>query len=114
VTVTGYGQGMASTSPVYRSQAWKRLRLLALQRDGYVCCIRLPGCTGVATCVDHVMPLALAPDLALELENLRSSCQRCNAVLGSRLGNARKRARARARYRPAFGAAYDYRDDPSW
>ena len=114
MTVAVYGQGMASTSPVYRSRAWKRLRLLALQRDGYLCRIGLPGCSGLATCVDHITPLAVAPELALELDNLRSSCQRCNAVLGSRLGNARKRARSRARYRPAIAVARQRGDDFSW
>jgi len=35
--------------------AWRRTRLLVLQRDGYRCQIRGPKCTGRATHVDHVL-----------------------------------------------------------
>lgn len=63
------------TDPFYRSPAWRRLRVMALQRDHYLCrrCRKRP-----ATTVHHLMPREQYPDLALMLDNLESICARCH------------------------------------
>ncbi|MDM3932422.1 HNH endonuclease [Mycobacterium intracellulare subsp. chimaera] len=66
------------------TQAWKRLRKEVLASNQY-CQIQLPGCTVKATCVDHIKPVDLYPDLALVRSNCRASCLYCNAVLGNRI-----------------------------
>lgn len=72
----------------YKSRAWQRIRLEALDRDNYECqeCKRLGR---VKTQdgrldkhkqldVDHVEEIEDFPELALELENLRTLCIRCH------------------------------------
>jgi 5-methylcytosine-specific restriction protein A len=60
---------------------WLRVRLLALQRDNYLC--RCPRCKGgelritVAQEVDHIVPLAQG-GARLELDNLRSVNRECH------------------------------------
>jgi 5-methylcytosine-specific restriction endonuclease McrA len=77
--------------PGYGAQH-QRERRAALERDGWACTLRLPGCTGYATTADHVVERAAGgPD---HRDNLRAACVHCNAVRGARFGNAR-RARAR-------------------
>ena len=63
----------------YKSPAWRRIRLQALQRDHYVCQLRLsPKCTGIATEVHHILPLEDHPDLGMSLTNLVSCCWWCH------------------------------------
>ncbi len=57
---------------------WRRARKLALQRDHYLCQLRLRGCTRLATEVHHIKPVDQAPELALSLDNLTSVCWRCH------------------------------------
>ena len=63
----------------YHSRAWRRLRLLALQRDHYLCqeCLRQKRFTR-ATEVHHLKPIVDRPDLALDLDNLESLCWDCH------------------------------------
>ncbi len=92
----------------YQNAAWRRLRVKILERDGYLCQIRLDECTNVATCVDHIMPVAISdPSTYHDPDNLRAACKRCNGALGARLTNARRTAK-RTR-RPAIGVANDPR-----
>jgi 5-methylcytosine-specific restriction endonuclease McrA len=53
---------------------WRAIRQRVLDRDGGVCQIRLDGCTGWATEVDHIVP---GDDHGEH--NLRAACQSCNA-----------------------------------
>jgi len=64
---------------IIHSKAWKRLRLLALHRDHYLCqeCLRNKRIT-TATEVHHVLPRSTHPELALELSNLESLCWDCH------------------------------------
>lgn len=74
------------TLPFYGTKAWHELRLVAIQRDGGMCqrcmqrfrdgLIRKPR---RATMVHHRIPVKERPDLALELDNLVSLCDRCHA-----------------------------------
>lgn len=53
---------------------WRRVRLLILQRDGYLCAIKGPKCTGTATTVDHILGRGVSEDP----KDLRSACKACN------------------------------------
>lgn len=65
----------------YQSIAWRRVRKLALQRDHYICQLRLSkGCTKLATTVHHIKPLEDYPELGLELSNLTSCCYYCHEL----------------------------------
>jgi 5-methylcytosine-specific restriction enzyme A len=67
------------------AKPWHRwptgLRARILERDGYLCRISGPGCTTVATEVDHVV----RPDEGggwYDPRNLRASCSHCNRSRG--------------------------------
>jgi len=64
---------------IYESVAWRRVRLLALQRDNYLCrqCLRKKRITK-ATQVHHLKPIKGYPELALTLDNLESLCWDCH------------------------------------
>jgi hypothetical protein len=64
------------TSPQYGSK-WRRVRKQVLERDGYVCQVRLKRCTITATCVDHIVPVS-AGGSWLDKANLRAACEPCN------------------------------------
>lgn len=59
--------------------AWRRLRVIALRRDHYLCqaCLR-KGRITIATEVHHVLPRSTHPELALVLDNLESLCWTCH------------------------------------
>ena len=63
----------------YKSTAWRHLRLLALQRDNYLCreCLRSKRITKAAE-VHHVKLVSSHPELALTLDNLESLCHDCH------------------------------------
>lgn len=63
----------------YHKTAWRRLRLMALQRDHYLCqeCLKKHKFT-VATEVHHIVALEDCPSLGLELSNLVSLCWDCH------------------------------------
>ena len=63
----------------YHTGAWRRARRLVLQRDHYLCQLRISKkCTGIATEVHHIKPLEDYPELGLELSNLTSCCWWCH------------------------------------
>lgn len=65
------------------SSAWRRLRLLILERDGYRCQIPLHDgrlCSAPATHVDHIVPRKYGGTEAVS--NLRAACQPCNLKRG--------------------------------
>lgn len=64
------------------SRAWRRVRLAVLNRDGHVCQVRGPRCTGLATHVDHMAPWFGRPeDVPINL--LRAACRTCNIGQGA-------------------------------
>ena len=71
------------TKRIYQSAAWRAVRRRVLERDGKVCQIRLPGCRGVATAVDHIVEL---DDGGAELDpgNLQAACVPCNTAKRNR------------------------------
>lgn len=56
-----------------------RIRAIVLQRDGHRCQLRLPGCTTIATTVDHIRDRTTAGDGP---DNLRAACAPCNMARG--------------------------------
>ena len=83
--------------PFYHTAAWKRMRAIALIRDGGMCqaCMeRLKDGVGFhprrATMVHHIIPISERPDLALELDNLRSLCAACHAAEHPEKGERKK------------------------
>lgn len=69
--------------------AWRRLRLLILERDRFECQIRARGCNRAATCVDHIVARADGGDM-WNPDNLRAACRPCN---GSRSADRTNAAR---------------------
>lgn len=58
------------------------LTALCLETYGTRCWLQLPGCTGVATTADHVVPQSRGG--SHELANLRPACSHCNSARGNR------------------------------
>jgi 5-methylcytosine-specific restriction endonuclease McrA len=61
------------------SSKYKKARLVALARDGYVCAY----CGNDADTVDHIQSIKSGGD-PVSLENLISCCKSCNSSKGSR------------------------------
>ena len=73
------------SKPFYHSRAWKHVRQMALARDQGMCqdCMdRFRAGYGIrpnrADMVHHIIPIDERPDLALNLDNLRSLCNECH------------------------------------
>jgi 5-methylcytosine-specific restriction endonuclease McrA len=61
------------------SKDYKKIRLIVLARDGYVCYY----CGQDATTVDHIVSIKNGGD-PVNPENLLACCKRCNSAKGSR------------------------------
>lgn len=72
--------------------AHKKRRGRILQRDP-MCQLRLPGCTGNSTVLDHIVPLAAGSMVRLTVaqldtdENCRGICQRCSDKVSAQQGH---------------------------
>lgn len=66
----------------YGSPAWRAVRPVVLQRDGHRCQLQLPGCTGRATHVDHIIPWSEG-GAWFDPTNLRAACEHCNTRRGA-------------------------------
>lgn len=58
---------------------WPALRLRVLARDGYRCQVGGPRCRGVASVVDHIIPVR-AGGAWWDKSNLRAACRSCNTA----------------------------------
>jgi 5-methylcytosine-specific restriction protein A len=67
--------------PVYNG-AWASVRRMVLARDRWLCQMRGAGCTGHATEVDHIVPVAQGGSW-YDLRNLRAACATCNRSAGA-------------------------------
>jgi 5-methylcytosine-specific restriction protein A len=68
-----------------KGRPWRRIRADVLRRDNHQCRLRLSGCTGEATTVDHIIPRSRAPWLAHNRDNLIAACGHCNSSKGAKL-----------------------------
>lgn len=85
------------TKPQY-SGPWRRIRAQVLERDGGLCQIRGPRCTGAATAVDHIVPVQSGGPW-FDPANLRAACVNCN---NGRIQSQRNEAWRTARTRIAL------------
>lgn len=70
---------MEPASEFYFSEEWRRVRYLALRKNGGCC--QLCGARGTPSVpihVDHIKPRSKYPMLALSVENLQVLCADCN------------------------------------
>ncbi len=68
-------------SGFYQTKEWRKARKLALQRDHYLCQLRIAkNCTRKANTVHHIKALEDYPELALDLANLTSCCYACHEL----------------------------------
>ena len=75
---------MKRSNKIYTTRAWRVTRKEILERDGYRCTIGMEGCTGEATQVDHIHPLAFGGD-PYSANNLRGACANCNSSRANKL-----------------------------
>jgi 5-methylcytosine-specific restriction endonuclease McrA len=64
------------------SRKYKEVRLRKLAEDGWVCFYC--GYEGKDMTIDHIIPISVAPELAIEISNMVSCCKPCNSSKGSR------------------------------
>jgi 5-methylcytosine-specific restriction endonuclease McrA len=57
---------------------WRKVRKVVLVRDGYLCQLRLDGCTTAATNVHHTLGKRMGDDPAV----LVAACANCNQKVG--------------------------------
>jgi 5-methylcytosine-specific restriction protein A len=62
---------------------WRAFRLYILDRDHWLCTLRLPGCTTTAEHAHHIVPLARG-GAKYDPDNCASACAHCNTSLGDR------------------------------
>lgn len=79
-----------------------RLKGYVFERDGYVCQLRLPGCTRRAEEPDHIIPRSLGGAVA-DVHNMQAACRHCNR----KKGNGR-RNRPSKRKGPVAGPSRDW------
>ncbi len=77
--VTIHGQRVIDPRSTW---AWRRLAAQVVDEEPD-CWLQLPGCTGVSTTGDHVIPVTVQPELALERSNVRGACWPCNDKRGN-------------------------------
>ena len=72
----------------YTSAAWLAARQRALRRDGYLCvrCARY-GRRTLAELVHHKIPVEVAPEKRLRLDNLQSLCIACHNAMHPEKGS---------------------------
>lgn len=62
------------------SKRWDRLSLLVRSREPLCRRCRAGGRIVTAECVDHIVPVRIAPERIYDLANLQPLCARCNAI----------------------------------
>lgn len=62
------------------TRRWRKIRASVLQRDGYVCQNKLPGCTEYATTAHHVLGRVVSGD---DPAYVVASCENCNQAIGN-------------------------------
>jgi 5-methylcytosine-specific restriction endonuclease McrA len=63
------------------TREWRNTRARVLARDGWICQLKLPGCTVTAHHVDHHVPVLFGG--ADDESNLVAACANCNLAKGA-------------------------------
>jgi 5-methylcytosine-specific restriction endonuclease McrA len=87
--------------PRYNTTAWRKVRLLVLDRDRGLCQMHGRKCTRYATQVDHVVAIEDGGAF-YDVANLRAACRTCNAGAGSTVRERKRYRDSVARYLPRF------------
>lgn len=96
---SGWARSPSPSSRGSNSGERKRWRREVLARDDYQCVLRInSNCTGEATQVDHVVPVSVAPELELEVDNGQSCCRYCHASKSASESHVRRPKRKRPPY----------------
>jgi hypothetical protein len=80
---------------LYGTRAWRAAALAVIASAGGRCEIAGPGCLGVATACDHIVPASVLAERG-QLDRffdpllLRAACSHCNASTGASHGNSRR------------------------
>ena len=75
---------------------WRRVRLLVLDRDGWLCQLRLDNrCAGRADTVDHLDSVTLTTTDPYDASRLVAACRHCNSVKGQSSTSRRVIGRAK-------------------
>lgn len=71
--------GRASSDQRGYDHRWRKLKAWVLNRDGHLCqeC-KANGQLVPTNLVDHIVPIAVAPELRLVAENCQALCVKCN------------------------------------
>ena len=70
----------------YKTPAWRRIRVQALNRDHYLCQLRTSSkCSGIATEVHHILPLAHGG--THNADNLMALCKACHSRISAESGD---------------------------
>lgn len=78
----------ARKDPAYGRAPWRRARLACLRAASWRCEIRLEGCQGAASQVDHVLGLASDPEHRV----LRAACGNCHRKVTAQQGGGYRSA----------------------
>lgn len=66
----------------YKSREWTNLRKQAIERDNNECQMcKEHGKVSIAQCVHHIKHLKEHPELALDINNLKSLCNICHNIV---------------------------------
>ena len=67
---------------IYRTARWSKLRQMKLRHNPFCeledLCVKRTGHPAVATVADHIESVQARPDLAFDMDNLRSCCKPCH------------------------------------
>lgn len=74
-----------TADPFLRTDAWMKLRRLALEKYGLVCCkCGRENSRRFPINMDHIKPRKFFPELALDINNLQPLCGPCNKAKGNK------------------------------
>lgn len=74
-----------TADPFLRTDAWMKLRKLALEKYGLVCCkCGRENSRKFPINMDHIKPRKFFPELALDINNLQPLCGPCNKAKGNK------------------------------
>lgn len=98
---------MPPVSAGRKGAVWRRVRLEVLRRDGYVCQIRGPHCTVLATEADHIRTArecevsgnhATPRCTCNDPRNLRAACKPCNSGRENNAGRTLPKPKPRPKH----------------